>query len=64
MQTKKMDMLAYLVELYKELYTHKDILKIKFKYSVSEVEDLYEQMKDTSGNYEKTNKNEEKINIL
>jgi hypothetical protein len=36
------------VELYKELYIHKDLFKVNFKYSLSEVENFYEQMKDLS----------------
>jgi hypothetical protein len=43
MQTKKTDILACLVDLYKDLYAHKDLFKANFKYSISEVEDFYEQ---------------------
>jgi hypothetical protein len=48
MQTKKKDILVYLVELYKDLYSHKDIFKIDFKYSIKEVEIFFEQMQDIS----------------
>jgi hypothetical protein len=46
MQTKKNDMLAYLVEFYKELYSHKNLFKMNFKYSIPEIESFCEQMED------------------
>jgi hypothetical protein len=46
MQTKKNDMLAYLVEFYKELYSHKNLFKMNFKYSIPEIESFCEQMQD------------------
>jgi hypothetical protein len=46
MQTKKDDILAYLVELYKELYSHKNLLKMNFKYSIYEVENFLKQMQN------------------
>jgi flagellin-specific chaperone FliS len=48
MQTKRTDILAYLVELYKDFYTHKDLFNVKFKYSIHEIENFYEQIKDIS----------------
>jgi hypothetical protein len=44
MQTKKDDILAYLIELYKELYSHKNLFKMNFKYSIHEVDIFWEQM--------------------
>jgi hypothetical protein len=60
MRNKKIDILAYLVELYKEIYNHKDFLKLDFKYSISEVEDFYNQTRisSESDNVEKSNKKE------
>jgi hypothetical protein len=60
MRNKKTDILAYLVELYKEIYNHKDFLKLDFKYSISEVEAFYNQTKKSSenDNVEKSNKRE------
>jgi hypothetical protein len=48
MQTKKNEMLSYLVELYKELYSYKNLLKIDFKYSIRDVESFFEQIQDIS----------------
>jgi hypothetical protein len=63
MQTKKMDILTYLVELYKNFYAHKGLFKVNFKYSVCEVESFYEQMKNLSDtNISKKPNKEEKIN--
>ncbi|GHV21323.1 hypothetical protein FACS189494_06550 [Spirochaetia bacterium] len=39
MQNKKTEILTYLVELYKDFYSHKDLFKINFKYSLDEVEE-------------------------
>ncbi|MDR2746553.1 MAG: hypothetical protein LBB77_03820, partial [Treponema sp.] len=47
----------YLVELYKEIYNHKDFLKLDFKYSISEVEDFYNQT-NISSKVEKSSKKE------
>lgn len=60
MGNKKTDILTYLVELYKEVYNHKDLLKLDFKYSMSEVEDFYNQAKISSenDNTEKSSKKE------
>jgi hypothetical protein len=60
MRSKKTDILAYLVELYKKFYNHKDFLKIDFKYSISEVEDFYNQAKNLPENdkVEKSGKKE------
>jgi hypothetical protein len=48
MQAQKTDILASLVAVYKDLYAHKDLFTVDFKYSVSEVENFYEQMKASS----------------
>jgi hypothetical protein len=60
MWDKRTDILAYLVELYKKIYNHKDFLKLDFKYSISEVEDFYNQAKILSENdiVEKSSKKE------
>jgi hypothetical protein len=60
MQNKKIDIFAYLVELYKEIYKHKNLLNLDFKYSISEVEDFYTQIKVLSENddVEKSSKKE------
>jgi hypothetical protein len=50
MKEEKTDILAYLVELYKNFYSHKDLFKTNFKYSICDVEDFYEQMKSISDN--------------
>jgi hypothetical protein len=60
MRNKKTGILAYLVELYKEIYKHKDFLKLDFKYSISEVENFYNQTRISSenDNFEKSSKKE------
>lgn len=63
MPNQKADILAYLVELYKEIYNHKDFLKLDFKYTISEVEDFYNQtnqrkISSENDNVEKLNKKE------
>jgi uncharacterized protein YdeI (YjbR/CyaY-like superfamily) len=62
MQTKKTDILASLVAVYKDLYIHKDLFTVDFKYSISEVENFYEQMK-ASSNTSITEKRHEKGKI-
>jgi hypothetical protein len=61
MQDKKTDILAYLVELYKDLYSHRDLFKTHFKYSIYEVENFYEQMKSISDTGASKKIKEEKI---
>jgi hypothetical protein len=60
MQTQKTDILASLIAVYKNLYAHRDLFTVDFKYSISEVENFYEQMKDASNTSAALRKREEK----
>jgi hypothetical protein len=44
MRNKKIDILSYLVEIYKDFYTHKDLFKTNFKYAPNEIESFYKEM--------------------
>ena len=61
MREKKPDILSYLVELYKDFYSHKDLFKINFKYSIYEVENYYKQIKNKSDTSDAKKLNEENI---
>jgi hypothetical protein len=60
MYQRKADILAFLVEVYKEFYTYKDLFKMNFKYSPSDIENFYKQFHDsmTSGNNKQSNAQE------
>ena len=60
MKTKDREILFYLVDLYKYLYSHKDLFKINFKYSIDDIEDLYKQIENISNETIKNN-NKKKI---
>jgi DNA repair exonuclease SbcCD ATPase subunit len=47
MLNKKIDVLSSLVEIYKDLYAHKDLFNVNFKYSPNEVENFYKQIQPT-----------------
>ena len=47
MRHKKTDILAYLVDIYKDFYTHKELFKVDFKYSPDDIEDFYKQFQDS-----------------
>jgi hypothetical protein len=47
MQHKKTDILAYLVDVYKDFYTHKELFRLNFKYSPNDIEDFYKQFQDS-----------------
>jgi hypothetical protein len=44
MRNERIDILSYLVEIYKDFYTHKDLFKTNFKYAPNEIENFYEEM--------------------
>lgn len=46
MSNKKSDILSYLVNFYKDIYTHKDLFKINFKYPVDEIESTCKEIQD------------------
>jgi len=46
MSNKKNDILSYLVNIYKDIYTHKDLFKINFKYPVNEIESVCKEIQD------------------
>jgi hypothetical protein len=43
---KIMDILTHLTEVYKNLYVHKDIFKVNFKYSPDDIEDFYKKIQN------------------
>jgi hypothetical protein len=60
MQHKRKDILAYLVEVYKDFYIHKDLFRVNFKYSPEDIEDFYKQFQDSviDGNGKKSHTKE------
>jgi len=42
---KEKDMLRYLINLYKDLYNHKDLFSFDFKFSPNEIEEVYKDDK-------------------
>jgi hypothetical protein len=45
MVNKEIDVLTSLVNIYKNVYTHKELLNLNLKYSQNEIEDFYQQMR-------------------
>jgi len=46
MPNKKSDILSYLVKLYKDIYTHKELLNINFKYPINEIENTCKEIQE------------------
>jgi len=46
MKNKKNDILSYLEKIYKDIYIHKDLFNINFKYSVNEIESVCKEIQD------------------
>jgi hypothetical protein len=46
MSDRKSDILSYLVKFYKDIYAHKDLIKINFKYPVNEIESTCKEIQE------------------
>jgi hypothetical protein len=48
MRSSEVDMLAYLVDMYKDFYIHKDLFNKKFKYSINDIDEFLNQIKNVT----------------